>query len=460
MKKIKDFITSIFQPDVFATFLNYTVKVFLNPIIVFFVPIFLSENQQGYWYTFGSIAALTTFADLGFTSIMTQYVAHEYTYLELDKSGKTFIGPEQHIERMSSLYRFIVRWMGTVLSFALAIIFFVGYIMFSENSDGVKWFIPWILYTLSSVYNFSSQVALSFFEGCDQFAVTQKIRTFSSILHCTATIGLLAAGTGLYALAVPLFLKGSLVFLLLRKYFGTSLAQLWNEKITEEVAWRKEFVPLLGKYAVSWASGYFASQIYNPLTFSLFGSGAAGKVGYSLSIVQAIYSVSNAWSLISIPKYNMAVEKREWSYMDSLLKRNLIYSSVIYFIGVSVFYMTQSIPLMAGLIWSRIVSGESMVVLCGAYYISVVSYALSTYLRAHKQEPYMIVSVLLGGSSALLTYIFTRYMGLNFIFIGLLVSNVLVLPMAIFIWKQFRVKWHTEAHKGDKNEIIDRSSLL
>lgn len=444
MQRIKRFIISLFQPDAFATFLNYTLKIFLNPIIVFFVPVFLSENQQGYWYTFGSIAALTTFADLGFTSIMTQYVAHEYTYLELDKAGKRFIGLEEYVSRMSSLFRFIVRWIRTVLLIALVIIIFAGLIMFSNSNDGVEWLIPWILYAVSSVYNFSSQVALSFFEGCDQFAITQRIRTFSSVIHCVATIGLLAAGMGLYALALPLFLKGSLVFLLLGKHFGATVAQLWKTESVEEIAWGKEFVPLLGRYAISWASGYFASQIYNPLTFSLFGASAAGKVGYSLSIIQAIYSISNAWSLISISKYNMAVEKKEWFYMDTLLKRNLVYSSVVYVMGISALYLTQRIPLMERLIWSRIISGQSMLALCGAYYLTVVSYAMSTYLRAHKKEPYMVVSVLSGVSSALLTYVFSRCMGLEFIFIGLLISNAVILPVSIYIWKQFRIRWHTE----------------
>lgn len=445
MKKLKEFITSLLQPDVFATFLNYIIKIFLNPIIVVFVPVFLSENQQGYWYTFGSIAALTTFADLGFTSIMTQYVAHEYTYLKLDKSDKIFVGSEEHIKRMSSLFRFIIRWMRVVLAIALAVIFFAGLIMFSGGNDNVKWLMPWILYVISSVYNFSSYVALSFFEGCDQFAITQRIYTFSGVIHCVATIGFLAAGMGLYALSFPLFLKGSVAFLSIKKHFGNSLTQLWSEKSGEEIAWGKEFVPLLGRYAVSWISGYFASQIYNPLTFTLFGSSAAGKVGYSLSIIQAIYSVSNAWSLISIPKYNMAVEKKEWSYMDSLLKRNLIYSSVVYVIGIFALYLTQSIPVLKSLIWSRIVSRQSLFVLCSAYYFTVVSYAMSTYLRAHKQEPYMMISVFSGVSSALLTVVFTYRKGLDFIFWGYFLGNMLVLPMAIHIWRKFRVKWHTES---------------
>lgn len=444
MKNIKKFIISLFQPDAFATFLNYILKIFLNPIIVFFVPIFLSENQQGYWYTFGSIAALTNLADLGFTSIMTQYVAHEYTYLQLDKSQKLFIGLEQNIKRMSSLFKFTVRWMSKVLSVVLVLITFAGFIMFSGGNDGIRWWVPWILYAISSVYNFASQVALSFFEGCDQFAITQRIQTFAGIIHCVATIGLLVAGMGLYALCIPLFLKGSLTFLLIGKYFGTSLAQLWNEERNEEIAWGKEIIPLLGRYAVSWGAGYFSFQIYNPLAFSLFGPSAAGKVGYSLSIVQAIYSVSNAWSLISIPKYNMAVEKKEWFRMDSLLKRNLAYSSIVYAIGIFALYLTQKIPFMEKLIWSRVLSGQAVFVLCASYYTLVLSYAISTYLRAHKKEPYMMVSVVSGAGSALLTYIFTRYMGLELIFTGFLISNAIALPLGIYVWWRFRLKWHIE----------------
>ena len=444
MQKLKEFFSSLLQPDAFATFFNYTIKIFLNPIIVLFVPVFLSENQQGYWYTFGSIAALTTFADLGFTSIMTQYVAHEYTYLKLDKVDGKFFGQEEHIKRMSSLFKFVVHWMGIVLFVALCIILLAGMVMFSGSNDGVKWFLPWVMYALSSVYNFASQVALSFFEGCDQFAITQKIRASSSIIHCITTIGLLAAGMGLYALSIPLIVKGSLVFYFLIRYFGSTFAQLRNVDNDEKIAWGKEIVPLLVRYAISWASGYFSFQIYNPMTFSIFGASAAGKVGYSLSIVQAMYTVSNAWSLISIPKYNMAVEKKEWLYMDSLLRRNLIYSSIVYIMGILALFITKRIPFTEKFIWSRVVSGQSMIILCGAYYLTMISYAISTYLRSHKKEPYMVVSVLSGVGSVILTFIFAQYIGFESIFVGILMTNILVLPIAIYIWHRFKIRWHAD----------------
>lgn len=443
MQGIRNFVKALAQPDTFATFLNYVVKIFLNPIIVLLVPVFLSENYQGYWYTFGSIAALTTFADLGFTSIMTQYVAHEYTYLKLNRMTGYFEGPYENVDRMSSLFRFIVRWLRTVLVAALIIIFVVGLIMFSSKNDGVDWLFPWILYVFASVYNFASQAALSFFEGCDQFATTQKIRTVASLLQCLVTIGLLAVGAGLFALSVPLILKGTIVFLTLGKKFGGSIRQMVRGEIDEDIAWSKEFVPLLGRYAISWVSGYFASQIYNPLTFTLFGSAAAGRVGYSLSIVQAIYTVANVWSLISIPKYNMVVETQEWGKMDRLLRRNIVYSSVIYIIGIIAFYLSALIPITANIIWRRVVTAESMGVLCLAYLGSMVIYAMATYLRAHKKEPFMVVSILSGAISALATCVMAKFWGLDYIFVGLLISEIVVLPLGIWIFMSFRKKWHS-----------------
>ena len=51
---------------------------------VFFITSFLTGVEQGFYYTFGSILALQVFFELGLTGIMTQYVAHEVSHLQLD----------------------------------------------------------------------------------------------------------------------------------------------------------------------------------------------------------------------------------------------------------------------------------------------------------------------------------------------------------------------------------------
>lgn len=52
----------------------------------------LSPAEQGFYYTFGSIAGIQVFFELGFTGIKTQYVAHETVHLKLNESN-TYDGP-------------------------------------------------------------------------------------------------------------------------------------------------------------------------------------------------------------------------------------------------------------------------------------------------------------------------------------------------------------------------------
>ena len=44
---------------------------------IYFISLCLTGEEQGCYYTFGSILAIQVFFELGFTGIITQYVAHE-----------------------------------------------------------------------------------------------------------------------------------------------------------------------------------------------------------------------------------------------------------------------------------------------------------------------------------------------------------------------------------------------
>lgn len=67
---------------------------------------------------------------------------------------------------------------------------------------------------------------------------------------------------------------------------------------------------------------------------------------------------------------------------------------------------------------------------------------MAVYLRAHKKEPFMVVSILSGIISMALTYILTRSDGVDYIFIGLFLSEIIVLPIGGYILMRFRKIWH------------------
>ena len=69
---------STYKLDVFSTFLNQGWRIISGPFVLLCIPYFLSAMEQGYWYTFISVAALSVLADLGFSNIILQFCSNKY----------------------------------------------------------------------------------------------------------------------------------------------------------------------------------------------------------------------------------------------------------------------------------------------------------------------------------------------------------------------------------------------
>lgn len=438
---MKRIVTHLINKSIIYTFINYALKIILNPFILIFIPIFLAEEVQGYWYTFGSIAALTAFADLGFTAIMTQFAAHEYAFLKYDASEKRFAGREGNLKRIISLFQFVSKWILMVMGIAFVIITVVGCWTFAQYEDDVKWLLPWFLYSAAAILDFIIQVILSFFEGCNQFEKTQKIKMAASVGFAITTVSSLYFGGGLYTLGLALLIKTIINLIGLLLNFKNILIQL-SQKVVCHVNWLGKFKRLLGKYAVSWGSGYFAFQLFNPLVFSFYGSKMAGKAGYTLSIIQAIYTVSIVWMIVALPQLNMLVEKRKWKELDKKFFLNLWLCVITYGLGSFLWYVVMKIPFAGDFIGTRIMPVPVMFSLSICYLGQLIIYGLSVYLRAHEEEPYMWLSVFSGTFTGILTYILLRYFTAEWVFMGLLFSYFVTVPWAIILFIKKRKEWH------------------
>ena len=79
----------------------------------FFITLFLTGVEQGFYYTFGSLLAMQVFFELGLTGIMTQYVAHEASHLQLDKDS-CYQGERRYVSRLASLVHFCAKWYAVI----------------------------------------------------------------------------------------------------------------------------------------------------------------------------------------------------------------------------------------------------------------------------------------------------------------------------------------------------------
>lgn len=429
--------------DVIYTLTNSLWRIVSGPITLIFIPLFLTPELQGFWYTFISLAALSIFADLGFTTIVAQFSAHEYAHLQYNNQTKILEGNNENIKKIGSLFRFVIKWALTVSLFGFPLILLVGVGMFLGKGESINWILPWMLYIISSGLSFTTNVILSFLEGCNQIAEIQKNKIISAISISISTWIFLYSGFNLFALAITAAIGTLLNLSLLFFRFKNLLFQLFLKSKGYYINWKKDFFRLIWKYAISWSSGYFIFQIYTPITFQFHGSIEAGKVGISMALATAMFTIANVWIYVSTPKLNMFASRREWKSMDKLLLKSTILSVFTFAAGILIVLVALNFHTGKLHFLKRFLGIIPMCILLCAWLIQLIINALAVYLRAHKQEPLVWLSVASAIFIAASTLIISKFLSSDYLFIGFLIAVMLGLPSTCFIFVRKRRDWHS-----------------
>ena len=416
--------------DLVNTAINQLYRLISGPLMLLFIPLYLTQEEQGYWYTFSSVAALAVFADLGFSNIILQFAAHEFAFLKFKDDG-TIYGDEVHLHKLADFFRFSVKWLCKVTLIVFPIIVIAGYIFINqENNENINWVMPWFIYSISSALVFVNSSLLSFFEGCNSVAKVQRIRFKIAVLtNCVVLSGLFLK-IKLFALALSLIASALVGIYLIYKNYKSLIIQLWKISSVMFYSWKKEFLSLIWRYALSWGSGYLIFQLFVPLTFSYYGSIEAGKIGFSISSWAAILSISNIWLVSKIPHINILVAESKW---NNLLKNIFIKISVTYFCIGSTFLVCYFLFYQDIFLFKRLPIGIIMCVLFFCNFLQLTINFFATYLRAHKKEPMAWASVLQGVFVTISTYYIVNHYSINYLFSGYLVSNLAVLTFTLHI---------------------------
>lgn len=430
-------LKTICSYDFRNTALNQIWRLFSGPLLLIMIPLYLTAEVQGYWYTFISLAALAVFADMGFSTILLQFSAHEFAYLKFN-SDKTIFGTEKHLIRLGTLLRFAIKWSVGVGIIAFPIILFIGFFILNEKETEINWILPWIIYGVASSLVFINSMLLSFIEGCDSVGDVQKIRFYISFCTILSTVILLIYENELYALAISLFIGAVTGIIFIVKRYSKMLEQLYNIGLKEFYDWKTEILPLIGKYSISWISGYFIFYIFTPIAFAYKGIVESGQIGLTIAVFTAIFGISNIWMTIIIPKVNILVSKSDYETLDQIFKKHLFLSVVTYILGVVtlftiVLFLKDYVPFD-----ERLVSPFSLVIISIAWLFQIIISGLAIYMRAHKEEPLVIPSFLSGIYISLITLFIAIYLPFDYFFFGFLSSFIWILPWVIVIFKKYK----------------------
>ena len=408
---------------------------------------FLSPAEQGYYYTFYPLVNLQIIFELGFSVVILQTASHEAAHLTLHPDG-SIAGPRVHVARLASTLAKAVRWYSAAALILLAILVPAGIAFFSRHTtpgQTVHWLGPWILAVVATTFTFQIDPIFSFLEGCGYVPEVARARLAQAITG--SLLGWLALRThhGLFAPGCMIggqAIAGSL-FLLTRRRLLLGLKRMQVEP-QERVSWRTDIWPFQWRMAISWVCGYFTFQLFTPVLFAHAGAVEAGRMGMSLNIAGALSTIAIAWMNTKAGPFGKLIARRQFAELDQSFRRALTQSTAINLLGAGVIFIgslilaAHHVPLAARLLAPL----PFAMLLAGSIGNNIVA-AEAMYLRAHKQERFMINSIVGALYTAPMVYLLGTRFGSLGIASGYLAGTIVIgLGFGTYTFLRWRRIWH------------------
>lgn len=368
-------------------------------VTVLLLPLWLSPVQQGYYFTFASIVSLQIFFELGLTQIVIQLVSHEVAHLKI-ANVDTLTGDEARLDRLSSLARLMRSWYRGSAALFLIVGGSVGAgFFYYQGVEPIKvWLEVWIVLVLATAANILLCPYLAVIEGCGQVGQVSRLRLYQSVLGYSCLWSGLLLGFGLWVtIAVPAVAAACTCYWVTSK--GRMLRRLASRNInlTHQFVWRRDVLPLQWRIALSWISGYLIFNLFTPIVFSYHGATEAGRLGLALMIFSAISAIGMSWINANAPNLTMHIARGERNELKVLFRAAFIRSTVLVAL-LSIFLVLLAAYLshynFSSLV--RLAPANVLIVLAVATIFNAMIFSMAAFMRAHREEPMVTQSVVVG----------------------------------------------------------------
>ncbi len=402
-----------------------------------------SPELQGYFYTFNNLLALQVFIELGLGAVVIQFASHEWANLSLDNMGRVQ-GDVDSLSRLASLTRLVVKWYlvgGVLLVFLLGL---GGSAFFAYNESGtITWLLPWLSLCLFSGATVCLLPFWSLLEGCNQVS---KVYTFRLIIGFCSSLVIWCSiyfGAGLWAAALSTAAVNLLTLFFLGKHYTRFFSSLFKAQKASVLSWRHDILPMQWRIALSWISGYFVFSLFTPVLFHFQGPVVAGQFGMTWSLVGIIGAIATSWVTPKVPQFGMLIARRDFVQLDKLFwKITRVMLVVMIALAASCLGFVWILGIYYQPFASRLLPLTPLAIFLVAQVVALSTFPFSYYLRAHKKEPMMVLSVSAGILIGLSTFFLAKYYSVTAVATGYLVLNLLFAPFAFIIWNRCRKLWH------------------
>ena len=409
---------------------------------------FLTRAEQGYYYTFYSLVAMQIVFELGFSVVILQTASHEAAHLDLAPNGD-IRGSERSHARLASVLQKAVRWYTLAGITMAAILLPVGFAFFHRQDlkhlgPPVAWGLPWLLVVLATTCTFQVDPLFSFLEGCGYVANVQRTRLGQAMLASLLGWAALAFGHGLFApgcmIAGQAIAGGIFVYSKRRLLLGL----LRHSAEQFRIAWAAEIWPFQWRIAVSWLCGYFTFQLFNPILLEYRGPVEAGQMGMSMNICGTLSGMAVAWMNTKAAPLGRLVALKDYRTLDRTFFRTVVQSTASATLAFAAVWLILQYLRNRGMsIGLRVLPALPLALLFAGHIMNVVVFAEALYLRAHKQEKFMVNSILGALWMAPTALLFGRTSGAYGIALCYFWGTVVIgIGYGTYTFTRYRSLWH------------------
>lgn len=411
-------------------------------VTVLFVARFLTAEEQGWYYTFVSVAALYSVFDMGLSAAVTQTAAHMFSSLRWRPHGDVE-GPAAG--RFTALLSRAARvYLLFALAFA-AIVAAAGIACFGAKADEgaatMFWSGPWLTLVFATAANMLSLPLLSAVEGSGRISEVYGVRLLQGVAGSATCWAIIAGGGSLWApAAIPgMALVVAILWLVVRR--PRMLRAALARPSAGDFDWRREIWPLQWRIGVSWIAVYLMSQLATPILFYYQDAVVAGQMGLSLTIAHMAGLLSQSALARTVAPMSQAVAHRRWDEFAAVFSKGLRQFLAIFAlgaVGIGIAYAAVMQTPYA----NRVLPPEQLSLLLGFTFFYQLNAAFAAHLRAFRREPLAWISAL-GAVLVIVGSIAVAPIAsaLGVALVMLAVQGCIVFPLSFLTWRQCVAKW-------------------
>lgn len=425
------------KKDYIWSYLGTFFRIGVNIIILPAVLKFLSDDELGLWYVYGSISTLVALLDFGFAPSLARNIAYVWcgakklkkTSVDVTTSEKTdFVYFKTVLSACQLLYLFI----GVV---ALFILLIPGS-LYIVNIGSINYLPSWFIYSLGVFLNLWFSYYSSFLRGIGAIAENNKAAVLSRMVQLVITITTLLMGYGLMGVAVSYLLSGIALRVYSRAVFlnyGDLRNKISDIIIEDKIKKSIELVRIIWHNAsrdgLVTLSNYLSTQANTLISSGILGLSATGSYGISIQFATIISSVSSVTYSVNQSKL------QEYSVKGNRDGGKKLFStSIVLYICVYILLSLALVCSMPLITWLKpnFELNITMVIILLAYNCIYNMYHIfCSYISTFNTLPYTNSFVITAIASVLLSYIMASFTNLG---LWALILPPLIVSLSFNAW--------------------------